>query len=166
MKTRWIAAFFLLSVLLLSVTAMAHSGRTDAKGGHTNHSTGEYHYHHGQPEHDHYDMDNDGVVDCPYTFTKNATNSLDNSTPDETEDYETSPTDDFSPSEDITFGRVVRAMLKSLLPAIAVGLLIVFVLSHLFVFIFGDDKGTSLALISFAIISVVAFIWFIFADLF
>ena len=32
----------------LVITAYAHSGRTDANGGHWNHSTGEYHYHTGE----------------------------------------------------------------------------------------------------------------------
>lgn len=50
------------------LVAYAHSGRTDSRGGHTNHSTGEYHYHHGYSAHDHYDMDGDGVKDCPYNF--------------------------------------------------------------------------------------------------
>lgn len=38
-----------------------------------NHSTGEYHYHHGFSEHQHYDMDGDGIDDCPYddTYKKN-----------------------------------------------------------------------------------------------
>ena len=53
---------------LLVSTVFAHPGKTDSKGGHTNHSTGEYHYHHGYSAHDHYDMDGDGVVDCPYDF--------------------------------------------------------------------------------------------------
>ena len=46
----------------------AHSGRTDGSGGHTDSDTGEYHYHHGYPAHQHYDIDGDGVVDCPYEF--------------------------------------------------------------------------------------------------
>ena len=50
------------------LVAYAHSGRTDGSGGHTNHSTGEYHYHHGYSAHDHYDMDGDGTRDCPYDF--------------------------------------------------------------------------------------------------
>lgn len=49
-------------------TAYAHPGRTDSNGGHTDQSTGEYHYHHGYPAHDHYDMDGDGDIDCPYDF--------------------------------------------------------------------------------------------------
>ena len=46
----------------------AHSGRTDSNGGHTDRSTGEYHYHHGYSAHNHYDMDGDGIDDCPYSF--------------------------------------------------------------------------------------------------
>ena len=55
----------LLSLLIIasSVTAAsAHPGRTDANGGHYNRSTGEYHYHHGYPEHQH----ENGI--CPYDF--------------------------------------------------------------------------------------------------
>lgn len=42
--------------------ASAHPGRTDSNGGHYNRSTGEYHYHHGYPAHDH----KNGI--CPYQF--------------------------------------------------------------------------------------------------
>lgn len=54
----------LMVVVFISfiLPALAHPGRTDGRGGHTNHSTGEYHYHHGYPAHDHVD----GV--CPYNF--------------------------------------------------------------------------------------------------
>lgn len=70
---------FCISLLLpcFVLSASAHPGRTDSRGGHTNHSTGEYHYHHGYSEHDHYDMDGDGDPDCPYTF-KDKTNSSSN----------------------------------------------------------------------------------------
>lgn len=51
----------LLAILLCTVS-YAHSGRTDANGGHYNRSTGEYHYHHGYPEHQHIN----GT--CPYNF--------------------------------------------------------------------------------------------------
>ena len=54
--------------LQLPVIALAHPGGTDYSGGHTDHDSGEYHYHHGYPAHDHYDMDGDGTVDCPYKF--------------------------------------------------------------------------------------------------
>ena len=59
----------LLFLLLMTVpSASAHPGRTDANGGHTDRSTGEYHYHHGYSAHQHYDMDGDGKKDCPYEF--------------------------------------------------------------------------------------------------
>ena len=62
--------FFIALVLLFSVSirSNAHPGRTDGNGGHTDRSTGEYHYHHGYPAHQHYDIDGDGVIDCPYLF--------------------------------------------------------------------------------------------------
>ncbi len=49
-----------ITVLALTITPASHSGRTDANGGHYNHSTGEYHYHHGLSAHQH-----PGGV-CPY----------------------------------------------------------------------------------------------------
>lgn len=55
-------AIFLLLLVFLSIPAAAHSGGTDENGGHIDHSTGEYHYHHGYPAHQH-----DGGV-CPYNY--------------------------------------------------------------------------------------------------
>lgn len=52
----------LLCILLLALPSAAHPGRTDSDGGHTDHSTGEYHYHHGQPAHQH------TGGDCPYNW--------------------------------------------------------------------------------------------------
>lgn len=80
----------------LSVVVFAHPGRTDSNGGHTDHSTGEYHYHHGYPAHQHTDMDDDGVLDCPYLFdNKTGTSSgkieKDKNDVKETNDSETEP---------------------------------------------------------------------------
>lgn len=61
-------------LLLLPIIVYAHPGQTDGNGGHYDRSTGEYHYHHGYPEHDHHDMDGDGNLDCPYDFI-DATNN-------------------------------------------------------------------------------------------
>ena len=58
MKKKIIAALCLS--LLLIPAAGAHPGRTDASGGHWDNSTGEYHYHHGYPAHQH----ENGI--CPY----------------------------------------------------------------------------------------------------
>lgn len=72
MQTKRRLVFFLLALLaVVSASVYAHPGRTDGIGGHTNHSTGEYHYHHGYSEHQHYDMDEDGIADCPYDFKDN-----------------------------------------------------------------------------------------------
>lgn len=59
-----------ITVFLLSANASAHSGKTDWQGGHTDSSTGDYHFHHGQQAHDHYDIDGDGIKDCPIEFNK------------------------------------------------------------------------------------------------
>lgn len=63
MYKRVICAASIFAVLFCSCfTSFAHPGRTDSKGGHYDRSTGEYHYHHGYPEHQH----TNGV--CPYNF--------------------------------------------------------------------------------------------------
>lgn len=53
---------FSIIIGLLSTIAYAHSGKTDEYGGHYDNSTGEYHYHHGYPAHQH----TNGI--CPYDF--------------------------------------------------------------------------------------------------
>lgn len=55
---------FLVLCCLFVAPAFAHSGRTDSRGGHYDRSTGEYHFHHGHPAHQH----PDGV--CPYEGRK------------------------------------------------------------------------------------------------
>lgn len=54
-----------LIVALMSLTGLAHSGGTDSNGGHYDRSTGDYHYHHGHPAHDH-TIEKDGTTKCPY----------------------------------------------------------------------------------------------------
>jgi hypothetical protein len=66
---RLLKLLVMISVCLcLSFAAIAHPGKTDSNGGHIDHSTGQYHYHHGYPAHQHSDMDGDGYLDCPYLF--------------------------------------------------------------------------------------------------
>ena len=65
MKKLWFLSKWILPITLIPVISFsvyAHPGRTDSRGGHYNRSTGEYHYHHGYPAHQH----PNGV--CPYDF--------------------------------------------------------------------------------------------------
>lgn len=57
-----VAVLCAVAVLGSGLIAGAHSGGTDASGGHWNHKTGQYHYHHGYPAHQH-----PGGV-CPYAY--------------------------------------------------------------------------------------------------
>lgn len=86
----------LVVALLLPSPALAHGGATDSNGGHMDHSTGEYHYHHGYEAHQH----TDGV--CPYDFddqtdhssgssSSNSSSSSDSSCEPEWIRYEYSP---------------------------------------------------------------------------
>lgn len=61
-KLLQLAITLLLLLICTTITVTAHPGRTDSKGGHYDRSTGEYHYHHGYPAHQH----TDGV--CPYNY--------------------------------------------------------------------------------------------------
>lgn len=66
MIRRLCAAVIAILVMFTCILTFAHSGRTDASGGHYNRSTGEYHYHHGYSAHQH----PNGV--CPYIKIDNA----------------------------------------------------------------------------------------------
>ena len=67
----------LLSIFLIltsiTVTTFAHGGNTDGNGGHYNHSTGEYHYHHGYSAHQHPNGQ------CPYNFVDKTNHKSSNS---------------------------------------------------------------------------------------
>ena len=60
-------------VLLLIIPVSAHKGGTDSKGGHYDSSSGDYHYHHGYPAHDHPNGK------CPYSFSSDNSSSSRNS---------------------------------------------------------------------------------------
>ena len=66
-----ILIFILLIILIfyIPISVQAHSGGTDGSGGHYDHSTGDYHYHHGYPAHDHPNGE------CPYTSNSNSSSS-------------------------------------------------------------------------------------------
>ena len=64
MKKVFKISLILMSIVIIilgsCVAVFAHPGKTDSNGGHFDHSTGEYHYHHGYPAHQH----ENGT--CPY----------------------------------------------------------------------------------------------------
>ena len=64
---RIVIALIVIGLLLCSIIiiTLAHPGKTDSQGGHTDHSTGEYHYHHGYPAHQH------TFGRCPYDHHDN-----------------------------------------------------------------------------------------------
>lgn len=70
MKILWRITVALILVLSCTMPSFAHSGRTDARGGHKDNKNvselGSYHYHHGEPAHLH----SNGV--CPYATTSQA----------------------------------------------------------------------------------------------
>ncbi len=64
----------LIIFMSLFTISFAHSGRTDSNGGHYDRSTGEYHYHHGYPAHQH---NADGS--CPYETNSVVENTTEDS---------------------------------------------------------------------------------------
>lgn len=64
MKKAFKISLILMSIVIIilgsCVAVFAHPGKTDSDGGHFDRSTGEYHYHHGYPAHQH----ENGT--CPY----------------------------------------------------------------------------------------------------
>ena len=69
MKRLLVVALSFFLIWLFCIPVFAHSGKTDAAGGHYDSSTGEYHYHHGYPAHQH----TNGK--CPYNFKDNTDHS-------------------------------------------------------------------------------------------
>ena len=107
-----------LCLFLLTICTYAHSGKTDYAGGHYNNSTGEYHYHHGYSAHSHYDIDGDGVIDCPYEFNDktNHNNSLNNSSSSNSSNDKTNNNSIISENNTeksknkITFGKAIEVI--------------------------------------------------------
>lgn len=60
---------FIICALILNIQIYAHPGRTDSDGGHNDNINGGYHYHHGEPAHQH----QDGV--CPYDIDEPSSSS-------------------------------------------------------------------------------------------
>ena len=158
------ALFIFLLLPSIPLIAYAHPGRTDGRGGHTDHSTGEYHYHHGYPAHDHYDMDGDGDIDCPYDFDDQTNHSSGGRT-EITQDIGDAikpDTQDGEPKPNkLSFADIVLNILEHLLIAVAIWLFSSYFLSYIFMLIFGKDQGCSIAMISGAVIALIVSLWLI-----
>ena len=167
MKKRILVCLALLPAIVacLLVGVSAHPGKTDSSGGHYDQDTGEYHYHHGYSAHDHYDMDGDGKIDCPYNFDDQTDHSSGNNVVVNSDPVVETPSVTNDTEKRITFSDVLKAMFEALLPTVGVGLSVSYFLSYLFLFLFGDDRGCSITLGSFGIISVVVYLLLIVIDL-
>lgn len=115
--------------LLFAIFASAHPGKTDSYGGHYDHSTGGYHYHHGYSAHNHYDMDGDGDIDCPFNFDDktNHNDSYNGTVGDNTQNT--------VQSYELTFGDIIFIVFKIIGISILILLLgssILYLIFHLF----------------------------------
>lgn len=65
---RRVFAVFMIFIIIMrfDISAAAHSGRTDENGGHYDNKKQSYHYHHGQPAHQHPNGE------CPYNKSENS----------------------------------------------------------------------------------------------
>ena len=131
-----------LTVFTFCVTVYSHPGRTDSSGGHRDSPTGEYHYHHGYPSHDHYDMDGDGYVDCPYNFDDKANHAEGHSKQAVPEKKDNR----------FSFWGLASALFSSIVPAFGISLLISLILVNIIFLIFGDDIGWTITKIAFFLI--------------
>lgn len=160
-------ALFLLYVF--AVTAFAHPGKTDSSGGHTDRSTGEYHYHHGYPAHDHYDIDGDGDLDCPYDFEDktNHKSSGENSSYNEKDsrvkepEYPNVVFPRDNEAAQISFADGFFLIFEAALGSLVAGLLCSNLLYIFASLIFGKENGGFVTVILFFAISLAAFFIFI-----
>ena len=127
---------FLLPSIIVAV--YAHPGRTDGSGGHTDRSTGEYHYHHGYSAHDHYDMDGDGSADCLYDFHDNT---------------------EHSSGSDSKKESFIYVLFESLFESIGFSIMVSLTLFQVLLFLFGDNSGCSLFFIPFIVVFLLCFIY-------
>lgn len=158
------ALLMFLLLPIIALTAYAHQGRTDGSGGHTDHSTGEYHYHHGYPAHDHYDMDGDGDIDCPYDFndqTDHSSSGRTEITPDSGDAIKPDVQKGDSKPNKLSFSDLVLKVFEHLLIAVATWLGSSYFLYYIFMFVFGEDQGCSISMISGAVIALIVSIWLI-----
>ena len=152
------ALLILLMIPSIALTTYAHQGRTDSSGGHTDHSTGEYHYHHGYPAHDHYDMDGDGDIDCPYDLDDQTNHSSGGRTeiiPDRGAAIKPDTKVGDPKQNKLSFADIILKIFEYLSLAVVTWLSSSYFLSYIFMLIFGEDRGCSMSMIIGAVISII-----------
>ena len=145
--------FVLLAMFCLITIVYSHGGRTDSKGGHRDRSDGSYHYHHGYSAHEHYDIDGDGKKDCPYDFD-------DNTDHDKSIDSNDIILEDDKNS--VSFWDVLGAMLTALFPACVISIFCFSILSPIWFWIFGEEKGWLVTLVASVVGFIASYIWLIY----
>ena len=120
----------LLLVPTLCIPVFAHPGRTDSNGGHTDHSTGEYHYHHGQPAHEHYDIDGDGITDCPYDFMETTATPKSSNSSSTNKQVSKDTQSDISPNESRSFSPLFLVYVGYCIIASLAGLIFLLISDH------------------------------------
>ena len=131
--------FIFLTILLLTspLTVSAHSGKTDSSGGHYDYSTGEYHYHHGYPAHQHinglcpYKIDDININDYSYDEETYYTNSSE-IFPIEEKTTEFNINNLYFKSGDTVFNITINKFLMILLISVSIWI-IIYILSRLLI---------------------------------
>lgn len=152
----------LLVLLILPIRAYAHAGRTDGNGGHTDEDTGEYHYHHGYPAHDHYDMDGDGTIDCPYDFDDRTDHSSGDhiGTGSRTDSItQTAPQQHDDDADKTSLWDVISVLLEYLPGAIGIWLFSSYFFSYIIMWFFDTRQGCSFSAFIGAVIALWFYIW-------
>lgn len=159
MSVRRSALLLCVALLIISfnfsISAYAHPGRTDSNGGHRNSDTGEYHYHHGYPAHEHYDIDGDGAVDCPYDFDDQTSHSSSISNQIKISQKE----ENLVKARKVTLSDIIAAMFEYLFVGIAIWLFSSYFLSYILFSVCGEEQGCFVSITSGAAIALVFYIW-------
>lgn len=130
-------------IFSFAVFCFAHSGRTDSSGGHKDSSTGEYHYHHGYPEHQHPNGK------CPYDFDDKINHSdlNDSNSLTETKSFE-----DY-------LGAIIASLMCSCCMFLPFSGFVINFLELIFKTSFSDKGFNIICIITFIIISIIIFIF-------
>lgn len=132
-RISFVLTTLLILTHLLTFDVSAHPGKTDSRGGHFNREEGTYHYHHGYSAHSHYDMNGDGIVDCPYNFddqTNHDSNNTNYSYKTNNSKYQTSSKSSYT-SSDTNTTNTTSTKKKTITVGDVIGKFFIFILTTL-----------------------------------